>query len=341
MTRTWTRIASGLLGLAGLAALMGPAAAQGADPFGGKPVTLVIGFGPGGGYDIWGRTVTRHMSKHLPGKPNIVPQNMPGAGSLLAANHIYNTAPKDGTVFGIIARDIAVADLTGMEGARFDGTKMSWIGSPASETSVCLSFHTAKVKTAKDLLQNELVVGTVGVGTGTYTYPKALSSLLGMKFKLVSGFPSSSDVVLAMERGEVDGICESLESAVGRKPDWVRDKKINFLFQGGAEPNPKIKDVPFIMDLAQTEEQKQARLFLYAGQAIGRPFVAPPGLPPERLKMLRDAFMATMKDPEFLADVEKQKLELEPQSGEQLEALVKRLYTTPKPVIQKVGELVK
>jgi tripartite-type tricarboxylate transporter receptor subunit TctC len=341
MTRSWTRIASGLLGLAGFAALAGPAAAQGTDPFGGKPVTLVIGFGPGGGYDIWGRTVARHMTKHLPGKPNIVPQNMPGAGSLLAANHVYNTAPKDGTVFGIIARDVAVADLTGMEGARFDGTKMSWIGSPASETSVCLAFHTAKVKTAKDLQQTELVVGTVGVGTGTYTYPKALSSLMGMKFKLVSGFPSSSDVFLAMERGEVDGICESLESAVGRKPDWVRDKKINFLFQGGAEPNSKIKDVPFIMDLAQTEEQKQALLFLYAGQGIGRPFVAPPGLPPERLKMLRDAFSATMKDPEFLADVERQKLELDPKSGEELEALVKRLYTTPKAVIQKVGELVK
>jgi tripartite-type tricarboxylate transporter receptor subunit TctC len=342
MKRTWTRIASGLLGAAALAVGGSlPAAAQPADPFGGKPLTMIIGFGPGGGYDLWGRTVARHMGKYLPGKPNIVPQNMPGAGSLLAANHIYNSAPKDGTVIGIIARDTALAELTGMEGARFDGRKMSWLGSPATETSVCISFHTAKVKTVQDLFEKELIIGNTGPGTGTYTYPKALTGLLGMKFKLISGFPSSSDVFLAMERGEVEGICESLDSAVGKKPEWIKEKKINLLFQGGAEPNQHIKEVPFILDMAKTPEDKQALLFLYAGQGIGRPFVAPPDLPADRLKMLRDAFDATMKDPDFIADAQKQKLELEPQGGAQLEALIKRLYDTPKPIIEKVGQLVK
>jgi tripartite-type tricarboxylate transporter receptor subunit TctC len=342
MTKRWTRIASGLLGLAGLAVSVAPAAAQSAsDPFGGKPVTMIIGFGPGGGYDVWGRTVARHIGKHLPGKPNVVPQNMPGAGSLLAANHIYNSAPKDGSVIGIIARDVALAELTGMEGARFDARKMAWLGSPATETSVCIAFHTAKVKTAQDLFEKELIIGNTGPGTGTYTYPKALTGLLGMKFKLISGFPSSSDVFLAMERGEVEGICESLDSAVGKKPEWVKEKKINILFQGGAEPNQHIKEVPFILDLAKTPEDKQALLFLYAGQGIGRPFVAPPDLPADRLKMLRDAFDATMKDPEFVADAQRQKLELEPQSGAQLEALIKRLYETPKPIIEKVSQLVK
>ncbi|MDQ4136257.1 MAG: tripartite tricarboxylate transporter substrate-binding protein [Pseudomonadota bacterium] len=320
----------------------GSAAAQtGGEALPGKTVTMVIGFGPGGGYDQWGRAVARHIGKHLPGNPTVVPQNMPGAGSLLAANHIYNAAPKDGTVMGIIARDAALAELTDMKGARFEATKFSWLGSPATETNVCIAFHTAKVKTAKDLFQHELIIGNTGPGTGTYTYPKALNGLVGTKFRLVSGFPSSSDVFLAMERGEVEGICESLDSAVNKRPEWVAEKKINILFQGGAEPNPQIKEVPFVLDFAKTDEQRQAIRFLYAGQGIGRPFVAPPDLPPERLKMLRDAFNATMKDPDFIADVKKQKLDLEPQTGEQLEKLIKDIYATPKPVIERVSELVK
>jgi tripartite-type tricarboxylate transporter receptor subunit TctC len=339
MLTRWARLACcTALALSGSA----PALAQsGAEPFAGKPLTMVIGFGPGGGYDRWGRTVASHIGKHLPGKPTVVPQNMPGAGSLVAANHIYTAAPKDGTVMGIIARDAALAELTGLQGARFDATKFSWIGSPAVETSVCVAFHTAKVKTAKDLFDKELIIGNTGPGTGTYTYPKALNGLLGMKFKLISGFPSSTDVFLAIERGEVEGICESLDSALEKRPEWITEKKLNILFQGGAEPNPQIKDVPFILDFAKTDEQRQALRFLYAGQGIGRPFVAPPDLPADRLKMLRDAFNATMKDPEFIADVKKQKLELEPQTGEQLEKLLKELYATPKPVIEKVGNLVK
>lgn len=323
-------------------AVSGPALGQpGGEPFAGKTVTMVIGFGPGGGYDLWGRTVARHIGKHLPGKPGVVPQNMPGAGSLLAANHIYNVAPKDGTVMGIIARDAALADLAGLQGARFDARKFSWLGSPATETNVCIAYNTAKVKTAKDLLEKELIIGTVGPGTGTYTYPKALTGLLGMKFKLVSGFPSSSDVFLAMERGEVEGICESLDSVTGKRPDWIETKKVTVLFQAGTEPNPHLKDVPFILDLAKAEEDKQALRFLYAGQGIGRPFVAPPDVPADRAKMLQDAFNATMKDPEFIADVKKQQLELEPQTGPQLQALMEKLYATPKPIIEKVGQLVK
>jgi tripartite-type tricarboxylate transporter receptor subunit TctC len=331
--------------LACLAALTFPAAAlaqSAGEPFtGGKPLTLVIGFGPGGGYDLWARTLSRHIGRHLPGNPTVVPQNMPGAGSLVAANHIYNAAPKDGTVMGIIARDAALAELTGMQGARFEATKISWIGSPATETNVCIAYRTAKVSSVKDLFERELILGNTGPGTGTYTYPKALSGILGMKFKLISGFPSSSDVFLAMERGEVEGICESLDSVTGKKPDWIEKGTVKVLFQAGTEPNPHLKDVPFILDLAKTEEDKQALRFLYAGQGIGRPFVAPPDLPPARLKMLREAFNATMKDPEFMADVKKQKLEIEPQTGEQLERLIKELFTTPKPVIEKVSQLVK
>lgn len=317
-----------------------PALAQ-ADFYAGKNLTMIIGFGPGGGYDLWGRTVARHIVRHLPGHPNAVPQNMPGAGSYNAAAHIYNIAPKDGTVIGIIARDAALGPLTGAEGARFDPLKINWLGTPAVETNVCITRATSDVQTAQDLFTKTLIVGDTGAGTGTRTYPKVLTALLGMKFKVIAGFPSSSDVFLAMERGEVDGICESLDSVHGKKPDWIPQGKVRVLLQGGEEPNHDLKNVPFVLDLARNDEEKQALAFAYAGQGIGRPFVAPPNLPPERLATLRKAFMDTMKDEEFKAEVKKQKLELEPQDGEHLEKLIRQIYATPKPIVAKVGEMMK
>jgi tripartite-type tricarboxylate transporter receptor subunit TctC len=323
------------------ATLAAPAVAQ-ENPFaGGKALTMIIGFGPGGGYDLWARTIARHIGKHLPGNPNSVPQNMPGAGSYNAANHIYSVAPKDGTVMGIIARDAPLGPLTGHKGARFDPMKMSWIGTPTTETNVCVAMNTAKVKKVDDLYTTELIVGETGVGTGTRSYPQALNAILGMKFKLIAGFQSSTNVMLAMERGEVDGICQSLDSVVSDRPDWVKTGRMIFVFQGGAAPNPTLKDVPFILDLAKTEEQRQAIRFLYAGQAIGRPFVAPPDLPPARLKMLRDAFMATMNDKDFRAEAAKLKLDVDPTDGAGLEKIVRDIYATPPEIVKKVGELIK
>lgn len=321
-----------------------PATAQsGAPSLAGKNFQMIIGFGPGGGYDLWGRVVGRHIGKHLPGNPPVIPQNMPGGGSFTAANHIYTVAPKDGTVMAVIARDAALGPLTGAAGARFDPLKISWIGTPTTETNVCIAMNkpNVQVKAFKDLLESELIIGNTGVGTGTYSYPKALNGILGTKFKLISGFPSSTDVFLAMERGEVDGICESLDSVNGKRPDWIATKKINVLFQGGVAPSPELKDVPFIVDLVRNPDDKQAIEFLYAGQGIGRPFVAPPDMPADRLKMLRDAFAATMKDPEFVADVQKQKLDLEPEDGDHLEALIRKIYATPKSIVEKVGALIK
>jgi tripartite-type tricarboxylate transporter receptor subunit TctC len=317
------------------------ASAQTSEAFAGKTVQMIIGFGPGGGYDLWGRTVARHIGKQLPGKPNVVPQNMPGAGSFVATSHIYNAAPKDGTVLGIIARDAALGPLTGATGARFDATRLSWIGSPTRETNVCIAYHTAQVKTAQDLLAKQLIVGDTGPGTGTRAYPKALNELVGTKFKVVGGFPSSAEVFLAMERGEVDGICESLDSVKNRRPDWIPKKMIQVLLQGGAEPNPELKGIPFVLDLARNDDERQAIEFLYAGQGIGRPFVAPPDLPAERLKMLREAFMATMRDPEFIAEAQKSKLDLEPEDGEHLAGLIRKIYGTPKPIVDRIGSLIK
>jgi tripartite-type tricarboxylate transporter receptor subunit TctC len=304
---------------------------------------MVIGFGPGGGYDLWGRVVARHIGKHLPGNPSVVPQNMPGAGSYNAANHIYNIAPKDGTVMGIIARDAALGPITGATGARFDPTKLTWLGTPTTETNVCIASNTDKVKVKEvdDLYTKELIVGDTGVGTGTHSYPKALNALLGMKFKIIGGFPSSSDVFLAMERGEVDGICESLDSVSGKRPEWLPQKKVTILFQGGEQPNPELKGIPFVNDLAKNADDKTAIEFLYAGQGIGRPFIAPPDMPADRVKMVQEAFSATMKDPEFAADAKKQKLDVDPEDGEHLAALIKKIYATPKPIVDKIGELIK
>jgi tripartite-type tricarboxylate transporter receptor subunit TctC len=239
------------IGLPGIAifalVLTSPIAAQPAgDSLAGKAVSMIIGFGAGGGYDLWGRTVGRHIGRHLPGAPTVIPQNMPGAGSYAAASYIFNIAPKDGTVLGIIARDAALGPLSGATGARFDPTRLSWIGTPTKETNVCIAYHTSQVKSVRDLYEKQLIVGDTGPGTGTRSYPKALNELLGMKFKLVGGFPASSDVFLAMERGEVEGICESLDSIKIRRPDWIPTKKISILFQGGAEPNPELDGVPSI-----------------------------------------------------------------------------------------------
>jgi tripartite-type tricarboxylate transporter receptor subunit TctC len=265
---------------------------------------------------------------------------MPGAGSYVAASHIYNAAPKDGTVFGIIARDAALGPLSGAPGARFDATKLSWLGTPTKEHNVCIAYHTAAVKTAKDLTEKQLILGDTGPGTGTRSYPKVLNDLLGYKFKLVSGFRSSADVFLAMERGEVEGICESLDSVNQRKPDWIPNKTVNVLLQAGAAPHPALKGVPFVLDLARNDEQRAVLEFLYAGQGIGRPFVAPPDLPPERLKMLRQAFTAMMTDPEFVSEVKRNKFDLEPEDGEHLAGLIRKIYATPKPIIERVSRLI-
>jgi tripartite-type tricarboxylate transporter receptor subunit TctC len=329
------------LGAALLLAAPAPAAAQAGPSLAGRNVQMLIGFGPGGGYDLWGRVVARHIGKHLPGNPSVVPQNMPGAGSFVAANNIYNLAPKDGTVMGIIARDAALGPITGATGARFDPTKITWVGTPTTETNVCIATSTAKVQTIKDLYEKELIVGDTGVGTGTHSYPKALNALLGMKFKIIAGFPSSSDVFLAMERGEVDGICESLDSVSGKRPDWIPNKKVTILFQGGAAPDPDLKGVPFIADLAHNPQDRLAIEFLYAGQGIGRPFVAPPDMPADRVKMVRDAFDATMKDPDFIEDAKRNMLDVEPEDGAHLAALIDKVYATPKPIVDKIGELIK
>jgi tripartite-type tricarboxylate transporter receptor subunit TctC len=326
--------------LAVLAAL--PASAQSsAGYYAGKTVKIIIGLGAGGGYDLWGRTVARHIGRHLPGNPTVIAQNLEGAGSYRAATYIYAQAPKDGTVMALLSRDFTLGPITGTSGAQFDPTKFSWLGTTTTETNVCMSYKTAAVKTVRDLFERELLVGDNGAGTGTGSYPKVLNALLGLKFRIIRGYPASVDVVLAMERGEIEGYCESLESVYGKRPDWIATKTVNILFQGGSQPNPDLKGVPFINDLAKSDDDRKAIEFLYAGQGIGRPFLAPPGLALNVLNMLRTAFDATMIDTDFVAEVKQKKLTLGPENGEYLEKLINRIYATPKPVVERIANLIK
>ena len=310
---------------------------------GSRQLRIMVGSSVGGGYDIWARTIARHIGRHVPGNPAVITQNMPGAGGIIAANFLYETAPKDGSTIGSIPRDGAVSAIAGSNGARYDASKFGWLGTPTTETAICLASHNAKVQTVEQLFKQELIVGDTGAGTGGRIYPLALTGLLDMKFKIITGFPGSVEVWLAIQRGEVDGICESLASVRNKDPQGIRDGKIKILFQAGLERSnePEVKDIPFIMDFAKTEEQKQALRFLYAGQSFGRPFVTPPGLPAEKLKELQDVFGRTMKDPEFVADAEKQKLDLDPHTAAQLEGYVRVLYATPKAVVEKLGTYMK
>jgi tripartite-type tricarboxylate transporter receptor subunit TctC len=320
-----------------------PAFAQTGPSLAGKTVNVIIGFGTGGGYDVLGRAVARHLGRHLPGNPTVVAQNMPGGGSYVAASHIYSVAPKDGTAIALISGEAALGPITGASGARFDPARLTWIGTPRTDTNILVIYNRPqmRVKTLKDVYRHELVLSSTGTGIGAYTYPKALSGLLGLKFKIILGFRSSSEMALSMERGEVDGYFASLDSLVTLRPEWIPDNKITMLVYGGATPNPPLKDVPHVTSLAGNADEKAAIEFLYAGLDLSRPFIAPPDMPADRVKMLEDAFMATMRDPEFLAEAEKQKLGVDPRDGAYLAALIKRIYATPRPLVDRVTELMK
>jgi tripartite-type tricarboxylate transporter receptor subunit TctC len=326
--------------LAAMLVSVSPSHAQSvAEFYKGKQLSMVIGSAPGGAYDGWARVLARHMGKHIPGNPTFVPHNMPGAGTLVAANHIYSVAPKDGTVIGGISREAPLAPLTGTTEARFDAQKFTWLGSPTDETVVCVAHKRSGVHSFADLQQKELIVGDTGPGTGTYVFPRVLNAILGTKFKPITGFPGGAQVFLAIEKTEVDGICQSLDAIARRMESGIKDGTYALLFQGGAEPHPTIKNVPFALDLAKTEEQKQALNFVFAGLGIGRPFLAPPDIPADRARALRAAFDATMKDPEFIEEAKKQTLEVEPVSGEKIAGILQKLYATPRPIVDRISRI--
>jgi tripartite-type tricarboxylate transporter receptor subunit TctC len=325
--------------------LLSPATADESikDFYSKKIVKFVIGSAGGGGYDFYSRLVGRFMSKHLPGNPVFVMQNMPGAAGVTVANYLYNVAPHDGSEFGMVAR--AVGTLTLLDpkaaGPRFTSTKFNWIGTPQQEVGLVLARSSAAVKTLDDLKTHELVVSGTSKGAPPSYYPRLMNALLGTKFKVIDGYKGSQDALLALERGEVEGHSSGSSAAPfrARIKDWLKDGTVRIIAQIAMEKDPEYPDVPLVLDLAKTPAERQILELVLLQQVMAWPIVAPPDVPAERVQALRDAFDATMKDPEFLAAAAQQQLGIDPVSGKAINAMLDKAYSAPDDVIARVRAL--
>jgi tripartite-type tricarboxylate transporter receptor subunit TctC len=312
-----------------------------ADFYRGKQVKIAVGFSPGGSSSLYAQVLSRHMGKYLPGNPTFVIQHMPGAGGLVAANHVASNAARDGSEFAITSRTAALEPLLGNANAKFDATHFSWIGNANIENSVCISWHTAPVKTVQDVFATELIVGGASTASQEVMFPRAFNRLLGTKFKIVTGYPGSTEILLALERGEVHGFCGIGWTFVKlRKGNWLAEKKINLLFQMALKKHPDIPDVPAVIDFAKSPQDRQVIEFLFAPQDMGRPFFAPPGVPPARVAALRAAFAQTLKDANFLEEAQRQGVEVQLVPGEEIQKLVERIYASPKEVVARAKAVV-
>ncbi|HEY6257916.1 MAG TPA: hypothetical protein VIY51_19195 [Xanthobacteraceae bacterium] len=308
--------------------------------FKGRNVNMEIGYSAGGGYDVYARAIARFIGSHIPGKPTVVPKDMPGAGSLRLANWLYTAAPKDGTEIGTIGRGIPFDPLLGNKNAQFDPAKFTWLGSATNEVSVCVTWQNSGITRFEDLYTKQMTVGGTGGGADTDVFPQILNAVLGTKMKLISGYPGGNDVGLAMERGEVQGRCGwSWSSVQATHKDWLAQKKITVLVQLALSRHPDLPDVPLITDLAKTDEQRQLLKLIFARQVMGRPYLAPPGLPKERTEALRQAFLDTMQDPEFRAVADTAQLEINPVTGPEIESLLKEVYQTPPEIAAKAAQV--
>jgi tripartite-type tricarboxylate transporter receptor subunit TctC len=303
----------------------------------GKSVSILIGFSAGGGYDLYARHLARHMGKHIPGGPTIVPQNMAGAGSLRAANFLYTAAPKDGSVIGTFSRTTGINPLLG-SGATFDGTKFTWLGSVTDDVSTCVTWHTTAIKTWKDFLEKPSTLGGQGPSSEPDIFARLYKNVFDAPVKLVAGYPGTNEITLAMERGEVDGLCGLSWSTIKtRHAEWLREKKVNILVQSSFRKEPDLGDVPLVLDLTKDAEKLQILKLILAAQEMARPFAAPPGIPQDRKAALLAAFDATMQDAEFLAEAKKLNIDVRPVSAKALNELLAELYATPKAVLTKAA----
>lgn len=308
----------------------------------GKEVRLLIGTPVGGGYDTYGRFFARHLPRFLPGSPNVVAQNMPGAAGVTMANHLYHQAPKDGTVVGSGAGSIATAGLFGASGARYDARRFTWIGSLNSEVGLVISWHDSPVKTAADLFTTELITGGSGHTDGNVIFPNTMNNVLGTKFKVIPGYKGTANIALALERGEVKGMGSwHYSSIMSSKPDWLAERKVNVLVQLALKPHPKVPGVPTVVDLAKTDEQRAIIELVFAQQDMGRPFFAPPDVPAARVADLRGAFDAMVRDAQVLREAEERQFEInQPMAGAAMLQLVERLHAMPKAAIDKAGDVI-
>ncbi len=314
-----------------------PAAAQAPEQFyAGKTIDFVIGYPPGGSNDTWARLVTRHLGKHIPGKPTVVPKNTPGAGSFLAVNQIFNVAPKDGTVIGIGAPTMPLDERLGTQGVRFKTAELNWIGRVDSLINIVFMWKTSPVKTFADALKIESMLSATGVGSTVSIYPTVTNNVFGTKFKLVMGYKGSNEAMLAVERGEAEGHCTSWTALKVAHPDWIKDNNVSLLVQFSLKRHPELPDIPTAVDLARSDEERAVLSAIMNAAEVGTAFFTAPGVPADRLNALRRAFDATMKDPDFHADVERTRLGINPITGEELQKLVAEVSDLPPALIDKV-----
>ena len=312
-----------------------------ADFYKGKTMSMVISSGAGGGYDALARTVGRHIGKHIPGNPNVVPRNMPGAGGIIATKHLFTQAARDGSVMGIVQNNAPLEPLFGTKEADYDATKLNWIGTPSLETGLLIVWHTSKFKTIDDVRHSEMTAGASGVNSAPAFYSRVLNELLGTKIKVIAGYPGQNEAYIAIERGELDTYGTTFWSSLtSTKQGWIRDKLIRILVQYGPVKEPDLKDVPYGPDLVKSEEDRQLFEAAYGPLSLGRPFLMPPEIPADRLAAVRKAFMEMIKDADFRNEAEKLGLQIDnPRSGEQLQAEVDRLYRTPPQVVERLRRI--
>jgi tripartite-type tricarboxylate transporter receptor subunit TctC len=311
--------------------------------YAGKTVQIVVGFTAGGGFDLYARVLARHMGRHIPGGPTLVVQNMPGAGSLRAANYIYNAAPKDGTAIAAFAPGVVIAPMLGNgEGAYFDAPKFTWLGSMSQDISVCAFNKTTGISSWQDMQTKPATIGASDGGAESYVFPNMLRRLFNLPFKIVEGYPGSNEIILAMERHEVDGRCGwSWASLLSQNPSLLTNQEISVTLQLAQKRDKALQDVPLVMDLTADPLKKAVLQLILLRQTIARPFAAPPAIPANRAKLLRQAFAATMEDPEFLDDAKSLNLEIDPVPGADVAALLNEISTSPHEVIDLASQLMR
>jgi tripartite-type tricarboxylate transporter receptor subunit TctC len=311
-----------------------------ADFYKANPIAIVVGFGPGGGYDVYSRTLARHMTRHVPGAPSIVVRNMPGAGSMAAANYIYNNAPKDGSHFATFSRSIPTQPLFDNSGVQFDALKLNWIGSPASEVSVVFSPVEKGFKTIEDLRARPMAVPASGLGADSGVYPLVINALLGTKMKIVTGYRGSGDFMLAIERGEVDGMGgSSISTLRSTRPQWLKEKTINLILQIALRKHADYPDVPLALDLVKDPVDRKVMELIFSRQEIAFPYAAPPGIPSDRLAALRKGFADTLRDAAFVQEAEKMGLEVSPVSGDEVLKILTDAYAASPDIVQRARQV--
>jgi tripartite-type tricarboxylate transporter receptor subunit TctC len=330
------RDAAALLAIAAFAA--SPAQAQSAAEFyAGKTVIISVGFAPGGSYDYYPRVFANHMGKYIPGHPAVIVQNMPGAGSLRAANYLYNVAAKDGLSLGVVTQTVMLEGPLGTPSVRYKAEEFSYVGRMTSVLETMISWHKAKAQNIKEVRDHETIAGGTGPTSPTEGYPRLLNAFAGTKFRVVSGFGGTAEIMLAMERGEVDALENSWNSIIRTRKEWLETKKINILIQAVLERSKELPDTPTLIEMGNTPEDRQALAFYTSGAAVSRSLLGTPGIPADRLRALRDAFQATTRDPDFLVEIKKSEAEFDPAPGEYLQELANKIAATPTDIVQRTA----